>query len=111
MPKGTKVLMVDDDKMLADLYRERLEIDGFEVTVCHNGEEGLKRVKEIRPDIVLLDIMMPKVNGYEVLASLKSDPETKDIHAIMLTALMRDINKDKAIEAGAEDYIIKSEAM
>lgn len=111
MPKGTKVLMVDDDKMLIDLYKERLELAGYQVEVSRDGEEGLAKIHSTKPDLVLLDIMMPKVNGYEMLASIKSDPATKDTPVIILSALMRDINKSKAIESGADDYIIKSEAM
>src|SRR3990167_4786789 len=111
MPKGTKILMVDDDKMLIDLYKERLELAGYNVEVSRDGEEGLAKIHTVKPDLVLLDIMMPKVNGYEALASIKSDPTTKDIPVIILSALMRDINKAKAVESGADDYIIKSEAM
>ena len=106
-----KILMVDDDKMLIDLYKERLNLAGFEVEIARNGEEGLAKVHEFQPDLVMMDIMMPKVNGYEALASIKSDPKTKDIPVIMLSALMRDTNKSKALEAGAEDFIIKSEVM
>lgn len=111
MPKNTKVLMVDDDKMLLDMYKERLELAGYTVETSSNGEECLAKIHQIKPDIVLLDIMMPKVNGYDTLASVKSDPSTKDIPVIMLSALVRDINKSRAIEAGADDYIIKSEVM
>ena len=111
MPKGTKILMVDDDKMLIDLYKERLELAGYQVEVSRDGEEGLAKIHTSKPDLVLLDIMMPKVNGYEALASIKSDPATKDIPVIILSALMRDVNKSKAVESGADDYIIKSEAM
>ena len=101
MPKGTKILMVDDDKMLTDMYKERLELAGYQVEISRNGEEGLAKIHQTKPDVVLLDIMMPKVNGYDALASIKSDPATKDIPVIILSALMRDINKSKAIEAGA----------
>lgn len=111
MPKGTKILMVDDDKMLIDMYKERLELAGYQVEISRDGEEGLAKVHQVKPDVVLLDIMMPKVNGYEALASIKSDPSTKDIPVIILSALMRDVNKAKAVESGADDYIIKSEAM
>src|SRR3990172_1335443 len=111
MPKGTKILMVDDDKMLIDLYKERLELAGYTVEISRDGEEGLAKIHSIKPDLVLLDIMMPKVNGYEALASIKSDPTTKNTPVIILSALMRDINKTKAVQSGADDYIIKSEAM
>jgi CheY-like chemotaxis protein len=111
MPKTTKVLMVDDDKMLLDMYKERLDMAGFQVETSSNGEECLAKIHQVKPDIVLLDIMMPKVNGYDTLASIKSDPQTKDTPVIILSALVRDINKSRAIEAGADDYIIKSEVM
>lgn len=111
MPKGSHVLMADDDKMLIDMYKERLELAGYVVILCRNGEETLAKIREAKPDIILLDIMMPKINGYEALASIKSDPATKDIPVIMLSALMRDFNREKAVEAGADDYLIKSEAM
>ena len=107
MPKGSSVLMADDDKMLIDMYKERLELAGYAVTIARNGEEAISKIKEIKPDIVMLDIMMPKVNGYEALASIKSDPATKNIPVIMLSALMRDFNREKAVEAGADDYLIK----
>lgn len=111
MPKGSKVLMADDDAMLLDMYKERLGLAGYEVVATSNGEEMLAKLKEFQPDIILLDIMMPKIDGYEALASLKSDPTTKDIPVVMLTALMRDFNREKATEAGADDYLVKSEAM
>ncbi len=111
MANITKVLMVDDDKMLLDMYKERIQLAGFQVETSSNGEECLAKIHHVKPDIVLLDIMMPKVNGYETLASIKSDPQTKDIPVIILSALVRDINKGRAIEAGADDYIIKSEVM
>ena len=111
MPKGSKVLMADDDKMLIDMYKERLELAGYTVEIGRNGEEALAKIHDFQPDIVMLDVMMPKLNGYETLASIKSDPQTKDIPVIMLSALMRDFNREKAVESGADDYLIKSEAM
>jgi len=111
MPKGSKVLMADDDAMLLDMYKERLGLAGYIVEAKPNGEELLAKVKEFQPDIILLDIMMPKLDGYGTLVSLKSDPSTKDIPVVMLTALMRDFNKEKAMDGGADDYLIKSEAM
>ena len=111
MPKGSKVLMADDDKMLLDMYKERLELAGYTVQANSNGEEALAHVKDFDPDIIMLDVMMPKMNGYETLASIKSDPTTKNIPVVMLSALMRDFNREKAVEGGAEDYLIKSEAM
>jgi len=111
MPKGSKVLMADDDKMLLDMYKERLELAGYVVQSYYNGEDAIAHVHDFQPDIIMLDVMMPKMNGYETLASLKSDPTTKGIPVVMLSALMRDFNREKAVEGGAEDYLIKSEAM
>jgi CheY-like chemotaxis protein len=111
MPKGSKVLMADDDAMLLDMYKERLGLAGYVVEAYPNGQELVNHVKEFQPDIILCDIMMPKLDGYGALVALKSDPATKDIPVIMLTALMRDFNKEKAMEGGADDYLIKSEAM
>jgi twitching motility two-component system response regulator PilH len=111
MPKGSRVLMADDDNMLLDMYKERLELAGYNVESHGNGEELLAHVQDFNPDIIMLDVMMPKMNGYETLASLKSDPTTKSIPVVMLSALMRDFNREKAVEGGAEDYLIKSEAM
>lgn len=109
MKRGSKVLIVDDDKTLAEMYQERLEIAGFPTTICFNGEEALRKINSEKPDIILLDIMMPKINGYETLASIRSDPQTKDIPVVMLTSLMRDFNRGKAVAVGANDYLIKSE--
>ena len=109
MPRGSKVLIVDDDKMLAEMYQERLEIAGFPTVLCSDGEHALRVIHKENPDVILLDIMMPHLNGYQTLEALKSDPDTKDIPVIMLTALMRDFNRGKAVAAGAADFLIKSE--
>lgn len=111
MPKGSKVLMADDDLTLADMYKERFDVAGYKAIVCSSGEEVLTKVGEFNPDIILLDIMMPKSNGYETLSALKSDPKTKDIPVIMLTALIRDLDREKAAQLGADDFLVKSEAM
>jgi len=111
MPKGSKILMADDDQMLLDMYKERLDLAGYNVIACPNGEELMKKVHEFVPDMIMLDVMMPKMDGYATLAALKSDPQTKNIPVVMLTALMRDFNREKAIDTGADDYLIKSEAM
>lgn len=106
-----KVLIVDDDQTLCDMYAERLQAEGFEVVIAHNGEEGAAKAVEYLPDVILLDLMMPKVNGFNTLEILKSTQETKDIPVILLTALIQEENKQRGLQGGAEDYIIKSEAM
>lgn len=106
-----RVLIVDDDQTLCDMYAERLQVEGFEVIVAYNGEEGAAKAVEYLPDVILLDLMMPKVNGFNTLEILKSTQETKDIPVLLLTALIQEENKQRGLQAGAEDYIIKSESM
>ena len=107
----TRVLIVDDDVTLLEMYKERLAAEGYEVTTASNGEEGLARAVDILPQLILLDLMMPKVNGFDVLDILKTTPETKNIPIIILTALIQDTNKQRGLKSGAADYIVKSETM
>lgn len=111
MSKGTKVLIIDDDKTLSNMYKERLGMSGYEVIVSHNGETGLSRIHQEKPDIILLDLMIPKLDGYSVLATIKSDPEIKNIPVIILSALTRNTDKNEAAEVGADGYLVKSESM
>lgn len=111
MTKRSKILIVDDDKILIGMYKERLELSGYQIETASNGEKGLARVHQEEPDIILLDIMMPKADGYTVLSSIKSDPRLKDIPVIVISALGGDEAKTKAAEIGADDYLIKSETM
>jgi two-component system, OmpR family, alkaline phosphatase synthesis response regulator PhoP len=114
MPTNKKILLVDDDETLCQMYQDRLEASDFEVEVVHNGEDGFKKAKELKPDLILLDIMMPKVNGYEVYRRLKNEESTSSIPVIFLTALIKDEKKLKEIEEETDDkieYIHKSEMM
>lgn len=105
------ILLVDDDLTLREMYSERLKAEGFTVETAKDGEEALQKAADIRPNIVLLDIMMPKINGLDVLKRLKSQAETKDVPVIVLTALIQDREKMESITRGADDYIVKSEMM
>lgn len=105
------ILLVDDDITLREMYEERLKAEGFTIESATDGEEALQKAKEAKPNVVLLDIMMPKINGLDVLKMLKSDDETKDIPVILLTALIQDVDKQKGLAYGADDYIVKSETM
>jgi len=107
----TKVLVVDDDTTLLGMYKERLEASGYDVAIATNGEEALKTVGEYNPDCMLLDVMMPRMSGYDVLQHIKTDEKTKNIPVIMLTALVQDASKQKSIAEGADSYLIKSEIM
>lgn len=110
--EGTKtVLLVDDDLTLREMYEERMRTEGFNIIQASNGAEALQKAKQSKPDIILLDIMMPKVNGFDVLKDLKKDNELKNIPVIVLTALIQDVDKIQGKKLGAADYIIKSETM
>jgi DNA-binding response OmpR family regulator len=111
MEAGKVVLLVDDDITLREMYNERLAAEGYEIVQASNGEEALLKAHEIKPDIILLDVMMPKVNGFTALAQLKQSEDTKNIPVIILTALIQDVDRLQGKKLGAADYIIKSETM
>jgi len=106
-----KILIADDDVTLRDMYKLRLEADDFEVLTTADGEETLSEIRKEKPDLILLDIMMPKINGLDVLAEIKKDPVLKNLPVIMLTALIQDVTKVKSLMSGADDYLMKSEVM
>ena len=105
------VLLVDDDLTLREMYAERLKAEGFVVEMAKDGEEALQKATDSKPSIVLLDIMMPKINGLDVLKRLKSQDDTKNIPVIVLTALIQDRDRLQSVTQGADDYIVKSEIM
>ena len=105
--KQPKILLVDDIAINLELQKAYLQGSGYDVVLAMDGEEALQKVYEEKPDLVLLDIMMPKKNGYEVCRLLKNDPETRFIPVIMVTALKDIEDKIKGIEAGADDFISK----
>jgi DNA-binding response OmpR family regulator len=111
MQEGKTILLVDDDLTLREMYEERMKAEGFNILQATNGEEALQKIRESKPDVILLDIMMPKVNGFDVLKELKADPELKSIPVIVLTALIQDVDRVQGKKLGAVDYIVKSETM
>ncbi len=106
-----KILLVEDDIALAAVYRSRLELEDFETKEVHNGEEALAAAKEYKPDLILLDAMMPKISGFDVLDILRSTPETAQVKVIMLTALSQAKDKDRASAMGVDDYLVKSQVV
>lgn len=105
----SKVLIVEDDPFLLKMYQKKFEIAGFEVQIAADGEEGLSKIKSFLPNIVLMDIMMPKLNGLEVVAKAKADPSLKSIPIIVLTNLSSSTDAKTAVEKGAVAYLVKSD--
>lgn len=105
------ILLADDDLTLREMYSERLKAESFSVEMAQDGEEAYRKAVDGKPNIILLDIMMPKMNGLDVLKRLKETPETKDIPVIVLTALIQDQERMESLKRGADDYIVKSESM
>lgn len=106
-----KILLVEDDESLASVYQARLEMEGFDVRHVANGEDALSTAIDYRPDLILLDAMMPKISGFDVLDILRNTPETGDIKIIMLTALGQAKDKERAEDLGADDYMVKSQVV
>jgi CheY-like chemotaxis protein len=105
----TKVLLIEDDPLIYRLYQKLFSLEGFEIELAENGQLGLEKLKTFHPDILLMDIMMPTMNGIEMLTQLKSDPNTKDIPVIVLTNIA-DMNiTQMALSKGAVLCIIKSQ--
>jgi DNA-binding response OmpR family regulator len=109
--KGKKILLVEDDDGLANVYLTRLQAEGFDVKRVPNGEDALSTTLEYHPDLILLDVMMPKVSGFDVLDILRNTPETANIRIIMLTALSQDSDKERAQSLGVDDYLVKSQVV
>jgi len=106
-----KILLVEDDKALSEVYRSRFQYEGFDVREVNNGEQALSAALEYHPDLVILDVMMPKINGFDVLDILRNTPETTNVRVVMLTALSQDKDKERAKELGADDYLVKSQVV
>ena len=101
------VLVVDDEQDILDIVRFRLEHDGYRVITASDGQTGLMLAQAERPDLCILDVMMPKLSGLEVLGHLRADPGTADMRVILLTARGQDADVDRGFEVGAHDYITK----
>lgn len=106
-----KLLLIEDDITLRDLYAARFGIENYELVVATDGESGLAKALEIMPDAILLDLRIPKINGFEVLRRLKDNPKTKSIPVIVLTALSGDEDRRKVLDSGAAAFLTKSETM
>jgi DNA-binding response OmpR family regulator len=106
-----KILLVEDDETLSASYIQRFIAEGFEVERVPNGEEALEAAIKFKPNLILLDIMMPKVNGFDVLDILRNTPETVNSRIVVLSALSQQEDIDKARQLGADDYLVKSQVV
>lgn len=106
-----RILFVEDDDALANVYIIRLQAEGFDVRRVANGEEALATALNYKPDLVLLDVMMPRVSGFDVLDILRNTPETSDVKVMMLTALGQESDIERAKQLGVNDYLVKSQVV
>ena len=110
-PNNKRILLVEDDDALANVYLMRLQAEGFDVRRVANGEDALATALSYRPDLVMLDVMMPKVSGFDVLDIIRNTPETANLKVIMLTALSQDSDKQRAESLGVDEYLVKSQVV
>jgi DNA-binding response OmpR family regulator len=106
-PRAKKILVVDDNPNIVKLLEYRLKANKYEVITAHDGEEALEKVRQEKPGLILLDVLIPKLDGYQVLSILKADEQYKDIPIVMLTAKGQIKDMKKGLELGADSYITK----
>ncbi|HDZ54227.1 MAG TPA: response regulator [Candidatus Nealsonbacteria bacterium] len=104
-----KILLIEDEQLMIELLEKRLIREGYEVAVARDGVEGLKKIKEVKPDLVLLDIIMPKMGGFEVMETMSEDEELKKIPIIVISNSGQPVELDRAKRLGAKDWLIKTE--
>ena len=102
-----RILVVDDEIYIVHILEFTLTMEGYEVATAADGEEALRKIEQDRPDLVVLDIMMPKLDGYEVCRRLRQDDDLKSLPVILLSAKGRPIDRETGLEVGADDYIVK----
>ncbi len=106
---GKRILLVEDDQFLIDIYQKKLKSSGFEVEVADTGHKAISKAKDFKPDLIVLDVVLPGMEGWEVLKQLKANPETKNIKAIFMSNLSQREEIEKGLKAGALKYLIKSQ--
>lgn len=104
----SKIVLADDEKFIAIAYKDGLTRAGYDVTVAQDGEEALEKIQSEKPDLILLDLIMPKKNGFEVLKAVKADPELKDIPVVILSNLSQVTDETEARQLGALNFLVKA---
>ena len=105
-----KILIVDDEEVLSAIYKTRYEAEGFDVQYCSNGEDAVKAAKEFLPDLIMIDLMMPKLSGYDAIKEIRSTPVLKDVYIIVYSALTRPGENTSPEKIGANEFLVKSGA-
>jgi DNA-binding response OmpR family regulator len=103
-----KILVVEDDKFLRELITQKLKREGHDVREAVDGEDGVRKIEEEKPEIVLLDLILPGIDGFEVLAKIKENPERKDVPVIILSNLGQRDDVERGLKLGAVDFLIKA---
>lgn len=103
-----KILIIEDDPFLSEMYAAKLSQENFQAELAVDGKEGLKKIQSCKPDLILLDIVLPKMDGFEILKKLKQDPKLKKIPVVLLTNLGQKNEVEKGLALGADEYIIKA---
>ncbi|PIY89566.1 MAG: response regulator [Candidatus Nealsonbacteria bacterium CG_4_10_14_0_8_um_filter_37_14] len=104
-----KILLIEDEQIMFDLLQKKLRGEGYEVSIAKDGEEGLRAMREVKPDLILLDIVMPKIGGFEVMEEMQKEPELKKIPIIVISNSGQPVELDRAQKFGARDWLIKTE--
>ena len=107
--KKPKILMIEEDHFLRKIYRDKLSRSGFEFLEATNGEEGLNKIIAEKPNVVLLDLILPRKNGFDVLVDMKSNKNTENIPVIILSNLGQESDIQRGLALGAKDYLVKTE--
>ncbi|MEA3273034.1 MAG: response regulator [Patescibacteria group bacterium] len=107
--KKKKILIAEDDEMLVEIYKKKFGNGEYDLTVTTDGKETIDKIRKIKPDVVLLDLVMPELDGFEVIKLIKQDPETKNIKIIVTSNLGQESEKAKAIKLGANEFLIKAD--
>ena len=105
----TKIMLVEDDKSLREIYSIRLVAEGYDIVSASDGEEGLALAVKEKPDLIIADVMMPKISGFDMLDILRTTPETANIKVIMMTALSSEDQRQRGERLGADRYLVKSQ--
>lgn len=104
-----KVLVIEDDRFLIKAYEAKFKMEGFSVSIAHDGEEGIKKIQAEKPDIILLDLIMPRMDGFDVLEKMQQHKDWKQIPILILTNLGQEDDRERGLKLGAKDYFVKAD--